>query len=163
MSVKRCGFFTDGVNLFRKDLFIDWDLGFDSKAKHTYIQRELGEDLSPCVDVTTASPIRIARNLSPHLLRLSDGSSFIDTYGSLREHGLFDLAYYLTLSKEQHDYVSSAKCFIDVSYTSSPGTMTQARSLAVLQMLQKQHQLELLMNVNDFLDWFHETCQEIII
>lgn len=167
--VKRCGFYTQDNKLCRKDVFIDWDLGFDKDAKHSYIEsirRELGEDLYPIVDVTTASNDSVARKLSPFFV-LVDGISVEDMWAEIKESnlsickvsGMFDFLYLNALSESQKDYVMSQKCFIDVFHNPDKAFNTQAKSLAVLQLLIMQNKEGLLDDCKLFIDWYKENCK----
>ena len=169
--VTRCGFFVEDGELYRKDVYIDWELGFDKAAKHEYIKRiqfALGPELSPCVDVTTASPVWEARGLSPHFLKAGD-LSIEDAWAQLKVNnikatripGAFDFLYLNALSPEQLKYVMKQKCFIDVFHNPERAFNTQAKSLAVYQLLVGQDAVEILKNLSAFSEWYMSYCMDI--
>ena len=162
----RCGYYTDGFNLFRCVTSIDWNLGFNKEAKTAYINN-LVNKLSPTLgvvkDVTTASPEVNTRNLSPHCIKLSDGNYLSDLYSEYGVPGIFDFLYMISLTQEQLELVKSIDCFIDVFHDPYKSSETQAKTLALLKMLILQDRLVLLENIDKFLEWYNDNCLPISI
>lgn len=168
---KRCGFYVkDGV-LCRKDVYIQWDLGFDKEAKQLYIERiiwELGKGFETAIDVTTASPIHEARMLSPFFVKVGE-ESVEDAWAEVKEvnpvvkkiPGTFDYLYLSSLTGEQKQYVLRNKVFIDVFHNPDKAYNTQAKSLAVYQLLVEQKRVALLQDLDGFLKWYIENCHTV--
>ena len=170
---KRCGYYIKDGKLCRRDVEIAWDLGFDRAAKHEYIHRiitELGEDLEPAVDVTTASYIKEAKMLSPFYTKCGQ-NSFEYTWDILKETmgdmanipGVFEFMYLNSLRDDQVVFALSQKCFIDVFHNPGKAVHTQAKALAILQLLVEHHKLYLLKDMQEFVIWFAGYCEEYLI
>lgn len=155
----RCGYYTDGFNLRRIVLDIDWNLGFDREAKLSYI-KDMKEKLSShfvsIEDVTTASPNNMSKSLSPHCMYTTDGKPLSDLYNDYGVPGVFDFLYMNTLTTEQVIYIMSIDCFIDVFHDPSKGAETQAKTLALFKMLCLQGKQHLLNNIDAFINWYNE-------
>jgi len=170
--VKRCGFYISKGKLCRKDVLIDWDLGFDRDAKAEYIERikrALGEDLMPSIDVTTASTDAIAKRLSPYYVILEDGVSVEDAWKEIKITvpevckipGMFDFIYLNGLNEWQRDYVKRMECFIDVFHNPDKAFNTQAKALAVFKLLNVQGKQEYLEDCNAFVKWYKQNCMKL--
>lgn len=155
----RCGYSTDGFNLFRCYTEIDWVLGFDRDAKLQYIEEltaKLGKKYNVVKDVTTASPDSMAKSLSPHIVKDANGNPLSDMYSEFGVPGVFDWLYLNALTQEQKDYVMSIDCFVDVFHDPRKSCETQAKTLAIFKMLCIQDKLHLLNDVDGFVDWYNE-------
>lgn len=170
--VKRSGFYIEDGHICRKDVKIDWDLGFDKAAKWEYIDRiikVLGDGLNPVVDVTTAAYDNESRSLSPFFVKIN-GNSVEVQWAELKAQnagitnlpGAFDFLYLNALSEKQVAYVLKQKCFIDVFHNPDKAFNTQAKSLAVLQLLHSQDCMEYLHDLRVFTAWYVEYCDENI-
>lgn len=156
--VKRCGYYTNGTAIFQKIVDIAWDEGFDLPAKRIYIKRmqeALGGGLFPCVDVTTASPISRAKELSPHILKYKDGNPVGDLYEDMGIPGIYDFIYLNCLTEEQIRYVCQMKCVFDVFHNPVKGGWTQAHSLTVLKLAVLSGKLDLFKNPDGFITWYN--------
>lgn len=164
--VKRCGYFVQDCKLCRKDVFIEWNKGFDKQAKHAYIEdiiRNLGDDLGITKDVTTASPDYEARSLSPLCVKDKYGNCLEDVWNAVKEelgdlfiNGIGDFVYLSNLSSEHVSIALSIDCYIDVFHNPDKAINTQAKWLAVLKLLYEQNRLELLDDMEGFLQWYDE-------
>lgn len=170
--VKRSVFYVHSGKLYRKDVEIEWDLGFDREAKQEYIERiqkAAGDNLSASIDVTTASPIYKARMLSPFYVKV-DGMNVEDIWALNKEQqpqikqilGAFDFIYLNALSREEKEYALRQAGFIDVFHNPDKAYNTQAKSLAVLQLLAQTDNLNLLVSLGDFVKWYTENCTDIL-
>lgn len=160
--VKRSGFFLKDGCIARRDVVIEWNLGFEREAKKEYVRRlhlALGSELHPIIDVTTASNDYLGRGLSPFYTKIGDEN--VETlWASTKEQfrgrfipGLFDYVYLHSLTDEQKQYVLQRKCFTDVFFNPDKACNTQAKSLVVYQLLVYQEKLELLDNLQEFVKW----------
>lgn len=161
----RCGYSTDGYNLFCDCVDVNWDKGFNHDSKVLYI-KELTEKLESkfavVKDVTTASPERRAQMLSPHCLMTPDGRCVQQaSMPDWSYPGLFDFFYWHHIDASDYDYIKSIDCFVDVFHNPAKGHGTQARSLAMFKMLMLQGKMEYLYDINKFIEWFNENYSVI--
>lgn len=174
MKVKRCGFYTDGTSIIRKDVLIDWDLGFSSEAKASYIKelrKALGSEFYNCVDVTSCSPIKDARNLCPYYVKTKNGDTVKDRWEWVKqamdedEHipGLYEYIYLNALKPWQIDYALNVDCFYDVFFNPDKLINTNARALAALQLLCSQGKYEYLEDLGKFTYWAYANIGCMII
>lgn len=159
--VARGGFYTDGTNVLFKSCLIEWDLGFDRRAKQMYINRikeQLPTELNPMVDVTSASYDRIGQSLSPIFVQYGRGSleEFCTASPEAWTPGIFDFLYFNSLTKEQKDFIMSQNCFIDVFHKPEKGRATQACSCAYYKLLCLKGKESLLNNLEEFLCWYND-------
>lgn len=170
--VKRCGFFLQDGVLMRKDVMIEWDLGFDREAKLQYIDRlhsALGEELSPIVEVTTASNTYVGRCLSPFYTKIK-GVSVEDLWPAVKEKangvvipGMYEFVYLQSLTDEQQSYVLQRKCFTDVFFNPDKAYSTQAKALVVYQLLCLQEKKGILGSLVEFTRWYEINGKEKIL
>lgn len=161
---KRSGFYIENNTIVQKVVDINWELGFDKKAKHTYIERiikALGEELQPAIDVTSASNVEEGKALSPLLLRVPGRNMSVEDLQ--RDLGAYDIPgladyYYLRALQDSHiATVNRHKCFIDVFHNPEKSFgNTQACSLAVYKLLRQIGRLDLIAigNKDKFVDWY---------
>lgn len=165
MEVTRCGFFIDGNQLYQKNVKIEWLSELTDENKAMYIREiklKLGPSLTPCIDVTPASPVYEARGLSTFFVKDESGASINSVWKEYREnydpeekaHGVYDFFYLTHLKPYQLGYVMDIKCFFDIYYNPTKRVYTPARALAVWQLLFKQHNLHYLENFNMFWPWY---------
>lgn len=170
--VKRCGFFIQDGALMRKDVIIEWDLGFDKEAKLQYIDRlhtALGEELSPIVEVTTASNTYLGRCLSPFYTKIK-GVSVEELWPVIKKKsegvfisGMYEFVYLQSLTNEQQSYVLQRKCFTDVFFNPDKACNTQAKALVVYQLLCLQKKKEILGSLMEFTKWYEINGKENIL
>ena len=170
--VNRCGFFTEDGLLCRKVVQIPWDKGFDKAAKQEYIRRvqvELGSEMQPCIDVTTASPIHEAKMLSPFYIKTDFQEMILEDYWAYlkKQHpeittieGSFDYLYLNHLTQKQKEYVLGIKCFVDVFHEPYKAFNTQAKSLAIYQLLVSEGKEDYLSNFSQFTQWYSLKCNK---
>lgn len=162
--VKRCGFYVRDNKLVRRDVMINWDLGFDKEAKHKYIER-IQYALAPLhsVDVTTASPIWKAQHLSPVFVALEDGTKVEDLYSVTKHQGAVEYYYLNALSDKQVDFVLSQECFIDVFHNPDKAFRTQAEALAILKLICSQGSQILKGTLLEFMEYYQNVVNNIVI
>ena len=171
--VKRCGYFIQDGKLCRKDVYIDWDKGFDREAKHAYIEDikdKLGCDVYSIYDVTTASPSYKARSLSPFYVKDEDGTNLEDVWAEVKKKtngvfvpGLYDFTYLSKLSRIHIETALSINCFIDVFHNPDKAINTQAKSLAILKLLHEQNKMYYLEDFKQFSDWYVQNCEVHVV
>lgn len=139
--VDRSGFYIDGDKLCRIDVKIDWNLGFDKLAKEAYV-----------AEVTSASTSEYTRMLSPIFIEYKGGKSINKDYMALR----------LGVDKSfvfPHFYCANAVHMLplirllDVFYNPTKPGGTQAEACAILKLLDKENNLNILSNPPLFQKW----------
>lgn len=171
--VTRSVFYVEGNKIYRQDILIEWDLGFDKEAKHEYIKRiqqAASGNLRHSVDVTTASPDYTARSLSPFFVK--DGDMNIEDVWALNKQqqpqivripGAFDFIYLNAIPEALKEYVYEQTGFIDVFFNPDKAYNTQAKSLAILQLLNETGNLCKLENLGEFVEWYRVNCVDVVI
>lgn len=157
--VKRGCFTSDGTNILFHTVEIDWNLGFDKRAKHGYISRiqeQLPLDCKPVIDVTSASNDKIGRSMSPIFLHTKDGECVEDLYPKYGIPGVIDWIYITSLSTIQRGVIAHHNGFMDVFYSPDKGRNTQAISCACFKLLLLTNKLSILDDVQTFVDWYNE-------
>lgn len=156
--VKRCGYYIENGVIKRKDVYIEWDLGFDRNAKYDYINRlkdALGKELHPILDVTTASMDSVGKSLSPHILKASTGEYMSDLYHTLPSIEVFCYFYFKAISEGQSRYLERMNCLIDVFHNpDTHGDRTQAMWLSLYRLLLPDRQ-EILQDFNSYSNWLN--------
>jgi hypothetical protein len=162
----RCFYYIDDNSIVEQWINISWNKGFTKDAKHSYIHEaeEIALDSYGriIVDVTTASPLWQSRSLSPYFVKYSDNVSVEDAWPLIKQQlkgfipGAFDYIYLHSLQEGDFEYVKSCDGFIDIFHNPEKKTNTQAKALAVLQLLNKQNKIEILCDSEKFLDWYSE-------
>lgn len=166
--VARSGFYIEDGNIRRCDVDIEWNLGFDRRAKEAYVAElivELGKKLPglAVAEVTSASPNEYTRMLSPIFIEYKNGKSMEDTYHDINKHYM---AHRLGISVELlflHFYCSNAThmlpmirlfdVFADVFYNPTKPGGTQAEACAVLKLLDAENKLTILSDPPLFERW----------
>lgn len=152
----RSGFYINGDKICRVDVKIDWNLGFDKLAKEAYVAELITELSKVCpgmdiAEVTSASPNEHTRMLSPIFIEYRGGTSMED-YIALR----------LGIDKSfvfPHFYCSNAVHMLplirlfDVFYNPTKPGGTQAEACAILKLLDKENNLNILSNPPLFQKW----------
>ncbi len=163
--VSRSGFYVEDDSIIQRVVSINWDLGFDSFAKQKYIERihkAFGKDKGALLDVTSASNNDAGRTLSPLFVRMRSNDCTVEDFLQMHPEllvmrGMSDYLYLNNLRDFHKKIISNYDCFSDVFH--NPDKQygnTQACSLAVYKLMQKQDKLELLKNYETFRD-FYET------
>lgn len=163
--VRRSGFKVTGDNQITQYIVsIDWDLGFDKKAKHEYIKRIASQlqvyGIADTLDVTSASNVHVGKMLSPLFVEVPAlGCSLEDALQKIPNcfviPGLADWYYCRALSDLNKATILKHECISDVFHNpdKSYGN-TQALSCACYKLLHNTGQLSLLDNRDEFLNWF---------
>ena len=155
----RCGYYLNGNTIERKDVDIDWDLGFDVDAKRAYqlrIARVLGKDLLPVLDVTTASIYPIGKSLSPHIMTTKYGTKLDDVYHQVQDKNDFLYMYFLSINSIQREHLLKTKTLIDVFHNPmEKGDNTQAFWLSLYKVIVTED-TSILKNRETFLNWLQK-------
>lgn len=165
--VLRSVFYVKGESIMQRIVQIAWDLGFDTFAKHKYIERiRLASQLNSnsFIDVTSASDNIKGRFLSPVFVKVKGRDISVEDYlRSLQEHipdlwniaGISDYVYLTNLNNNHIDILMQYEYYSDVFHNpqKSYGN-TQACSLAIYKLLYVQGKLQLLENLEEFLNWY---------
>lgn len=161
--VNRCGFYTDGTNVIAKSCSIEWNLGFDKKAKLKYVEQvkaALPKELNPMLEVTSASDSIMGKSLSPIFIVAGMTCLSIDDLVKRRPElaapGYFDFLYLNCLSDAQWDTIRDKYCFIDVFHDPRKGRKTQASACAYGKLLLLQNRRALLKDREAFIDWYNQ-------
>ena len=138
--VARSGFYIDGDKLCRVDVKIDWNLGFDKLAKEAYVAELITALSKVCpgmdiAEVTSASTSEYTRMLSPIFIEYKGGQSI------------------------NKDYMLPLIRLFDVFYNPTKPGGTQAEACAILKLLDKENNLNILSNPPLFQKW----CLEAIV
>lgn len=175
--VPRCGYYTTDNAIERYVTSIEWNLGFDIKAKHAYVT-ELHSKLkerfpTECIiEVTSACADEFGRALSPIFVTFDNSESLEDAWSRLKKnkeyigysnfrwpnpapHVTF-VHYYCYYAQHMLPLIRLIDVFTDVFYNPSKDGSTQAEACAVLKLLDKQGKLSLLNNMKDFIEWYEE-------
>lgn len=150
--VARSGFYIDGDKLCRVDVKIDWNLGFDKLAKEAYV-----------AELITALSKVCPGMLSPIFIEYKGGKSMEDYYQSINKDYM---ALRLGVDKSfvfPHFYCANAvhmlplirlfDIFTDVFYNPTKPGGTQAEACAILKLLDKENNLNILSNPPLFQKW----------
>lgn len=165
---KRCVYYVKDNVLYRQDIIIDWELGFDRDAKREYIRRiqnTFPDKDVRAVDVTTASPDWHTRSLSPIYLKMKDipDKSVEDYLADCKsmlpkntDRGPFNAYIYLTNVGEEEAYtIIQHTAFFDVFHSpDKAGNNTQAYWCAVFKYLYDTGNTAILNDWSMFLQWF---------
>lgn len=144
---------------------IDWELGFDKEAKHTYIKR-IAEEAGKCgipkvLDVTSASNVYCGKMLSPIFVQVpyldcSLEDALHNVPNAFTIPGLADWYYCKALTDQHKHTLLSYDYYSDVFHNPSKGYgNTQAMSCTVWRLLHDTNNLALLESKDGFLQWFN--------
>lgn len=163
--VSRCGYYVSKDKIIQRNVSIEWDLGFDKKAKHEYIKRiclALGEDVGLACDVTTASPIYETRRLSPVFISMRNSELTVEDYyqqiikpkcGYIP--GLMELAYAGSLTSGLIKTIQKYDCFIDVFHNPEKRNgCTQALACAIVKWAINNDRGDIFSTQDGFIKWY---------
>lgn len=159
--VKRSAYFAADGKVKVKVVEIEWDLGFTHGAKWEYVRRvfsQLGDQYAPVAEVTSAAFVEDTRRLSPIFVPMAGESISVEDWiqkNQPEDKRVFHWVYLMSLTEKHHRLIEKYKCYTDVFLSPDKDvTNSQAFSLALLQLLKQQNQLEKLEDLQWFLDWF---------
>ena len=177
---KRCVYYVQDNVLYRQDIIIDWELGFDREAKREYIKRM--QDSFPikamqAVDVTTASPNWNTRSLSPVFVRMKTGpdksvEDYLSDVKTMLPKGVdrspFNAFIYLTnLGQDEAHTIVTHEAYFDVFHSpDKSGNNTQAYWCGLFKYLFVTRNVAILNDYGMFLKWFevfHPTVLDTVI
>ncbi len=166
--VPRCGYYAENGVLVRKTAWIEWNLGFDREAKHSYSLAliEALNDVGPVCEITSASPFWETRSLSPLFVKMRDSDKTVEDYlQELNESlgqvftvkGLSDMIYLQNLSQENIKVINKFKCFADVFANPNKTGFgnSQACSLGVYKVLEQLGKLDIINDNQKFMHWYN--------
>ena len=118
--------------------------------------------MQPCVDVSSASGIYRCKTLNPYYVKDENGTSVHDLWEILNKHkdnailppGSYDLIYLMNLDEKQIAYALSKGSFYDIYYNRKKKVTSNAKALAVLQLLWQQSKLDYIYDMHKFLWWY---------
>ena len=93
-------------------------------------------------------------------MKYTDGVTVEDAWPVIKQQlgsyvpGAFDYIYLHSLQEGDFEYIKSCDGFIDIFHNPEKKVNTQAKALAILQLLNKQGKLEILGSAEKFLDWY---------
>ena len=166
--VTRCGFYVKDNRIFQRNVYIDWNDGFDTEAKRKYIRRiqeALGPDVGKIADVTTASPDFDTRALSPFFIKDEEsGLNLESLYKKMEDPDDYLIHYiYIThLDDKRKKTIMQYDCYSDVFHNPEKRALgTQAFSIAIYRLMVEQSKENVLKSLKAFTEWLQN--QEIIV
>lgn len=165
MKVVRRGYFVYNRCLHYKDVIIDWkdeEITDDLKALYIKeVKNGLGDLLTPYIDVSGSSNVRMAKFLSPRIVKSLNGLSVLQVSNKLSElmsvdadlPGIFEYVYLNALKPWQLDYILHIRCFFDIFQNPYKKENSAARACAVYQLLYQQNKLDYLNDLSTFSYW----------
>ena len=123
--------------------------------------------MQPCIDVSSASSLRISKSLSVYGVKDNNGDSIKKSWDILDKSkdidfmppGSYDLLYLSCLNNRQVAYILSIGSFYDTYFNSSRKKSSPAIACAALQLLYSQNKVDYLGDMNMFLHWYFHNCQ----
>lgn len=163
MWVKRSGFYVKDKELYRKDVWVDWNLETPKDYMYIYtgkIKDALGYDLYPIVDTTSYSPNYLGKKLNSYWNKIN-GVPCINMYNDWKEQcdpdgnvqGVFEYIYYLALDESNLNFIKSINCFSNMFYNPDKNNTCDAKACAILKLLIQQNKLDYINNIEKLMYW----------
>lgn len=163
MFVKRCGFYIEDNSIVRKDVWIDWDIDMSKENRYLYankIKKELGNELEPIVDTTTASTNYLGKKLSSYWNKI-EGMNCIEAYNLIaeeydKEHvvpGIFEYIYYSAMTESSLKFVKQTRTFMNMFFNPDKVSTCDALACAALKLLIKQGKFDYINDPESICWW----------